>query len=273
MLNRTIFGALAAAAVVGGVLVEKALKKEPETEEDEEDDEIHFITIEDGDSEEETPVQDVSGKSEAVKEICGVYPYLTPDFVEGILDTNTKFNEQYEEALDYNTKLLSLFSDYKRMYETVKCTFYESLLLYRMNKEWKAVFSELIGKAAESGLLMILAEEGASLYPMLEEFMKEQKTLDEHQSGYVKKLAVMTKRTARTYPYYLRETKTDDAYLTPREYEVLLLSSSDLSQKEMAERLNLAVSSLKFHCGNIYRKLNASNRMEAVSIARQKGLI
>ena len=97
MLNRTIFGALAAAAVVGGVLVVKALKKEPETEEDEEDDEIHFITIEDGDSEEETPVQDVSGKSEAVKEICGVYPYLTPDFVEGILDTNTKFNEQYEE--------------------------------------------------------------------------------------------------------------------------------------------------------------------------------
>ena len=98
MLKRTILRAAVTAAVVGGVLLVKALKKEPAEDTEEEDDEIHFITIEDPEETKEEPVgYDASGKSEAVQEICAVYPYLNPDFVEGILGANNGFVEEFED--------------------------------------------------------------------------------------------------------------------------------------------------------------------------------
>lgn len=95
MLQRTILGALATAAVVGGVLIVKALKKTDDKPEETEEG-IHFMSIDEVAGEpEETKAS--PGMLEAVAEICGVYPYLTPDFVEGILDAGEALNKQFEE--------------------------------------------------------------------------------------------------------------------------------------------------------------------------------
>ncbi len=109
MLRKTIMGAFAVAAgVAAGVAAAVAVKaykdiKKNKTEETEKgEDEVHFIKI-DSDVEPETKVEenlphfDLEGKPEEVKEICGVYPYLDPDFVEQILARDEDFNHAYEE--------------------------------------------------------------------------------------------------------------------------------------------------------------------------------
>ena len=92
MFNR-LFGALAVAVGIGAVVAVKLLKDQKETENKEEDDdnEVRFITLSDGDGVAQ-PTYDASDRSVEVQEVCGVYPYLNPDFVEELLAEAASLN-------------------------------------------------------------------------------------------------------------------------------------------------------------------------------------
>jgi two-component system, NarL family, response regulator LiaR len=61
--------------------------------------------------------------------------------------------------------------------------------------------------------------------------------------------------------------------LTSRELEILQMMVSGESNPEIAERLVVSRSTVKFHVSNILMKLGATTRTEAVAIALQKGLV
>jgi len=61
--------------------------------------------------------------------------------------------------------------------------------------------------------------------------------------------------------------------LTEREREVLKLMVDGLSNAQIAERLVVSLSTVKFHIGNILMKLRVENRVAAVTIAMQNKLV
>jgi LuxR family maltose regulon positive regulatory protein len=61
--------------------------------------------------------------------------------------------------------------------------------------------------------------------------------------------------------------------LTEREREVLVHVSGMLNTAEVAEEMYISVNTVKTHLRNIYRKLAAAHRSEAVRRARQLQLI
>ena len=61
--------------------------------------------------------------------------------------------------------------------------------------------------------------------------------------------------------------------LSPRELEVLHLMAQGLSNKDIYERLFLALSTVKGHNRNIFGKLQVQRRTEAVARARELGLL
>ena len=56
--------------------------------------------------------------------------------------------------------------------------------------------------------------------------------------------------------------------LSPRELEVLHLIAAGYTNREIAERLFVAVSTVKTHVNNIYGKLNVNNRVQALRARR-----
>jgi LuxR family maltose regulon positive regulatory protein len=61
--------------------------------------------------------------------------------------------------------------------------------------------------------------------------------------------------------------------LTDREQEVLELLAAGLTNREIAEDLIISPETVKKHTGNIYGKLGASNRTQAVARARELNLL
>jgi DNA-binding NarL/FixJ family response regulator len=67
-------------------------------------------------------------------------------------------------------------------------------------------------------------------------------------------------------------TRLEDP-LSERELEVLALLASGRTNAEIAKELFIAVGTVKSHVNNIYRKLDAGNRTEAVTQARELKLL
>lgn len=61
--------------------------------------------------------------------------------------------------------------------------------------------------------------------------------------------------------------------LTERELEVLQLLSHGLLATSMAARLELSPRTIHKHLGNIYEKMGVHDRLVAVSLARERGLV
>lgn len=61
--------------------------------------------------------------------------------------------------------------------------------------------------------------------------------------------------------------------LSGREKEVLELLAEGLSNQQLADRLHVSLSTVKTHLSNIYSKLGAQRRTDALAKARQLGLL
>jgi NarL family two-component system response regulator LiaR len=65
----------------------------------------------------------------------------------------------------------------------------------------------------------------------------------------------------------------DKFNLTDRELEILVAMADGLTLQQIALKFSITLSTVKYHSANIFRKLGAQNRSEALVVALKNNLI
>jgi two-component system NarL family response regulator len=86
--------------------------------------------------------------------------------------------------------------------------------------------------------------------------------------------APMSPKIARKIIHEFQDEVTGEQYLlTQRETEIVKRVEEGLTYKEIGERLSISTHTVHTHIKNIYEKLQAKDRNDAINKARKKGII
>lgn len=91
------------------------------------------------------------------------------------------------------------------------------------------------------------------------------------RSAYQGKMTLSPEAAAALVHARAQARETD--HLTEREVDVLKLMVEGLNNAQIAERLVVSLSTVKYHIGNILMKLRVENRVATVSVAMQNKLV
>ncbi len=129
------------------------------------------------------------------------------------------------------------------------------------------------------GFISPFVEEGQPIKEILLEISKSDRP-GMAQSVYLRQILTAfpqlpdpTQETIRPAAAKMRMPDAPVEPLSARELEVLALIAEGDSNQAIAEKLFITVSAVKKHTGNIYGKLSVNSRTQAVSRARQLGLL
>lgn len=132
------------------------------------------------------------------------------------------------------------------------------------------VLSDALAMAAAGGFIRIFVDEGRPMTELLPEVAAHGIMPD-----YIEKLleAFDDEGLTREEASYRPTTQPLIEPLSERELEVLHLVAQGLSNREISDRLFLALSTVKGHNQRIFGKLAVQRRTEAVARARELGLL
>lgn len=144
----------------------------------------------------------------------------------------------------------------------------KTLILHEKFKDKKIemfnLLSEAIYYASGSGYLRPFIIEGSRLAKIISEFVDYKGTeLTLKEKNFIKRLHDAAE------PHEHKKSNI----LSDREMEVLKVLSEGASNKEICEKLNISLATVKTHIINIYSKLEVSNRVQAYQKAKEMKLI
>lgn len=145
-----------------------------------------------------------------------------------------------------------------------------------------ALLEEAVALAAPGRLLRPFADIGANLKPVMARIAGRA----HHSDFSVAVLALLDPPAEDSITDDVQATGADTAtsaptivptpsiaLLTNREIDVLLLLARRMTNKEIAQTLGISAETVKRHASNLFQKLDAGNRRQAVAKARAMGLL
>jgi LuxR family maltose regulon positive regulatory protein len=131
------------------------------------------------------------------------------------------------------------------------------------SREARRLIDEVLTEVIPTGHVRLFVDEGAPMADLLHE------VTGRHHARALRLLGAFPKG-----PPPLRTASGGIVEpLSGRELEVLGLIAEGLSNQQVAERLFLSPLTVKVHLRNIYAKLGAASRTQAVAVGRDLGLL
>jgi LuxR family maltose regulon positive regulatory protein len=174
---------------------------------------------------------------------------------------------QYDTALSISRRFLQSAKAAERMGQIIEILVLQALALQgKMNvTQAISVLAEALSLAQPQGYVRIFLDEGEPMTRLL--YQAKSQRLGQ---GYASELLSILGRASGTISPPVRLLIEP---LTSRELEVLKLIEAGNTNQDIADQLVISIPTVKRHISNIDSKLGAKNRTQAVSLARELGLI
>jgi len=186
-------------------------------------------------------------------------------------------------AQDRHDEALALLEELRGFAETsgitgglIEILALQALVLWAKNEKEQAVstLTRALLLAEPEAFVRTIVDEGAAMGDLLSA------VLEFRQSGRLEGAGQLSTRyLAEILATLAQEARALGASerlaepLSERELEVLALIAAGESNREIAVRLFISISTVKTHLNNLYRKLGAANRTQAVTRARDLNLL
>ena len=162
----------------------------------------------------------------------------------------------------------------RRLLQSTQLGFMRAITLLNSGASKEAIdlAQQMLGTAAEAGMQRVLPDLGVVALPLINQLMAV--NTDSRSSALL--IAAKSNLEPTADVALLPENAplhTASERLSPRELEVLALVAKALSSKSIARALNMSVGTVKWHLKNIFSKLHAVSREDALIKARKLGMI
>lgn len=132
-------------------------------------------------------------------------------------------------------------------------------------EEGQQLLKDALRRGEPEGFIRTFADCGEPLVPLLQETARRGTSPD-----YVRR--ILNALEEGSHPGGTSTIHMVEA-LSEREMEVLRLLVAGLSNREISRKLYISLGTVKTHIHNIYGKLSARNRAQAIARAREKHLV
>jgi len=187
---------------------------------------------------------------------------------------------RYDEALNQLTTLIQETEDAGLGSLLIKALLLQALALdgSGRNAESLITLQRALTLAEPEGFIRSFVDEGERMRSLLLRFQANMKEEIKNASNpSVIQLLSYTNKLLSAFPQAMGVTNQGFASLleplSERELEILLFLSKGFSNKEIADLLVIAESTVKSHLNNLYSKLGTHKRTQAIAIARDLGLL
>lgn len=178
--------------------------------------------------------------------------------------------DKHLSAVGLSERLKPTLITFGRKMEMCELSILMAISHYAQGEKEKAfeLVSDALVLAKKYRYDRLIGNEGGRLYIILREYRNEK-----GETPYLNRVIELTRRLSLIYPDYLKQRREELPPLTKTEIEILQLMAADRTNAEIAEFMEISVNTVKFHSKNIFSKLDATNRRQAVSIACEFGII
>ena len=143
-----------------------------------------------------------------------------------------------------------------------------AIALYRQKDDaWRGCLTQALETAAAYRFIRTISVYGTAVLPLLEELERV------GSAKWHKQLMSEVRTQAAYYPNFLQPRLALSDTLTPMELQILHLVCADKSNAEIAEIMNIKLSTVKTHVSHILTKLDVKRRSEAKTAARKLRLV
>lgn len=160
-----------------------------------------------------------------------------------------------------------------RKYISMEVALLEAIVRYRRGDDWRNDFVNALAAICEYRFVPMISREGAAIYDLLRE-SGEQCAADRRiNQKWLERVVEETGRVARRYPLYLKSDHMDVSSISPMDIRILCCLADGLSVQKASDALGIKFETLRSRIKELYRKMGAKNKTEAVMLAREMKLI
>lgn len=167
-------------------------------------------------------------------------------------------------------RLRPLLTETRRYLDLCELELIVAMCHYRQGEKGPAfvILDRLLPMAERFGYDRTIGDEGEVVYRLLMDYAAAR-----GETPYLRTVTAIAQDVALYCPDYLKPPFTDYPSLTAMEQTVLRLLAQERTNADICTYLNIKLPTVKYHIGNLLRKLDVSTRGQAVKRAIEIGLL